>query len=332
MIDIINLYEMAEHIPKIKICLYPEKDKCNGKIKRAHTIQNNKILVNVSDNGDIIALNGKSNLIFQDAEKQGRKRATTFWGFCDYHDTVVFEPIENNDYDKSIFQTFLYTYRTFAWHYYLKETENNKIDFIKDNMDFDLNSNELFSGVKLGINDNNKLKGKFDKAILEKNYNIIKYYVWKIPFKVEFCCCGMIQLFKDLFGNEINSHEDIEDINKPLKNLFINIFPEKNISYAIFSWLAEDIEYEPFIQQFSKLNLKNKINYLNNMLPQETDKIFINPRLWRKWGEQVQNSFIEWANIGELFNFMDMEKPFFHKWKYSYVPWNLFDCSEKLKK
>ena len=36
------------------------------------------------------------------------------------------------------------------------------------------------------------------------------------------------------------------------------------------------------------------------MLPQETDKIFINPRLWRKWGEQVQNSFIEWANIGEL--------------------------------
>ena len=39
------------------------------------------------------------------------------------------------------------------------------------------------------------------------------------------------------------------------------------------------------------------MNYLNNMLPKETDKIFINPKLWKKWGEKVQKSFIEWANI-----------------------------------
>ena len=57
----------------------------------------------------------------------------------------------------------------------------------------------------------------------------------------------MVQLFRDLLGNEINFYQNIADINRPLKNLFINIFPEKDKSYAIFSWFIEDIEYECFI-------------------------------------------------------------------------------------
>lgn len=332
MIDFINLYKQAEKNSRIKRCLHPDQNSCNGKIKRAHTIQNNKILINISDNGDIMALNGKSNLFFQGAEKQGRRTATTFWGFCDYHDTVVFEPIENHNYDKTLFQTFLYTYRTFAWHYYLKETQLNKNNFIQENVDIDFCEDEFFVGTQLGISDNKKLKEKFDRAILNKNYDILEYYVWEIPYKIEFCCCGMVQLFYDLEGKSINIFDDIEDINKPFKNLFINIFPEKNKSYCIFSWIAEDYEYKEFSNQFSKLTFKNKINYLNNILPKETDKIFINPKLWKKWGKDVQDAFLTWANLSILFNAMHEEKKFFRKWKYAYTPWDLFERSEKIRK
>ena len=125
------------------MCLYPEKEHCKGKIKRAHTIQNNKILINVSDNGNLIALNGKSAIGFQESKKQGRGIASTFWGFCDYHDTVVFEPIENYDYDKSLKQTFLYTYRTFSWHYYLKETQLNKNNYIQNKSNINLKNKVL---------------------------------------------------------------------------------------------------------------------------------------------------------------------------------------------
>lgn len=331
-VKLINIYKEAESLPKPKMCLYPEKEYCKGKIKRAHTIQNNKILISVSDNGNLIALNGKSAIGFQESEKQGRGVASTFWGFCDYHDTVVFEPIENHNYDKSLNQTFLYTYRTFSWHYYLKETQLNKNNYIQNKVNINLKNNDYFLGTVLGSSDNKKIKEKFDDAILNKNYDIIKYYVWEIPFKVNFCCCGMVQLFKDLLGNNINNYEDLSDINKPMKNLFINIFPEKNKSYCIFSWLTDDFEYNNFTIQFSKLTLKDKINYMNNMLPKETDKIFINPKLWNKWGSTIQQSFIEWANISVLFNAMQAETKKRLKWKYSFVPWNLFDCSEKLKK
>ena len=194
-----------------------------------------------------------------------------------------------------------------------------------------MKNNDYFLGIVLGSSDNKKIKEKIDAAILNKNYDIIKYYVWEIPFKVNFCCCGMVQLFKDLLGNDINNYEELLDINKPMKNLFINIFPEKNKSYCIFSWLTDDFEYDNFTIQFSKLTLKDKINYMNNMLPKETDKIFINPKLWNKWGSNIQQSFIEWANISILFNAMQAETKKKMKWKYSFVPWNLFDCSEKLK-
>ena len=64
-INIINIFEESERLPNDKYCLYPEKKYCRGKIKRAHTIQNNKILISVSDNGYLIALNCKSAIGFQ---------------------------------------------------------------------------------------------------------------------------------------------------------------------------------------------------------------------------------------------------------------------------
>ena len=68
---------------------------------------------------------------------------------------------------------------------------------------------------------------------------------------------------------------------------------------------------------------------MNNMLPKETDKIFINPKFWDKWGKDIQQSFIEYVNISVLFNEMQAETNKSMKWKYSFVPWNLFDCLEK---
>lgn len=76
------------------------------------------------------------------------------------------------------------------------------------------------------------------------------------------------------------------------------------------------------------MTFRNKINYLNNMLPKETDKIFINPCLWEKFGVDVQQSFLAQCNLGSLAVIMNEEKPFIKKWKYMYTPWNLFDCSK----
>lgn len=50
----------------------------------------------------------------------------------------------------------------------------------------------------------------------------------------------------------------------------------------------------------------------------KTDKIFISADLWDKWGSDVQNSLLEFANLTIFAKFDG-------KWKYQDVPWNLFE-------
>lgn len=333
MEDILNLLKNAENQKMDKFCMYPKKDECKGKIKRAHTIQNNRILNKVSDNGNLIVLNEKVNFMFQGVGKKGRGVVSTFFGFCDYHDTSLFESIENYNYDRSLRQTFLYTYRTFCWHYYLKLSDDRKNKYICKNISDlalrdDIEKSDLTIGLELGLKDNEKILDLFNQALLSNDYDVIDYYVFEIPYEVKFCCCGMVQLYRDLEGKKINDFNCLRDSDIPLKNLYINIFPEDKKSYCIFSWTKADSIYRDFITQFDKLKFKNKINYLNNMLPKETDKIFINPRLWIKFGVDVQNSLLAHCNLGQLYTMMDEEKSFHQKWKYMPTPWNFFDCSK----
>ena len=94
---------------QIKQCLHPNKDECTDKIVKAHAIQNNRILTKIAENGWVETLNGTSNLIFQSSQKQGRKVATTFTGFCSYHDKKLFQDIEDQPFSATQKQIFLFT-------------------------------------------------------------------------------------------------------------------------------------------------------------------------------------------------------------------------------
>ena len=79
-------------------------------------------------------MNGVSNIFFQDSKKEGRKIATTFFGFCDYHDTVIFRDVEDINFQKTDKQIFLFTYWTFAWHYHKKIEELNYFELLKSEL------------------------------------------------------------------------------------------------------------------------------------------------------------------------------------------------------
>lgn len=112
---------------KIKECLFPDHTSCSDKIIKAHSIQNNKILQKISDDGKVYMPISKKMKIFQNMSSWGRKEATTFTGFCGYHDNEIFKEIENNNFDYSERQKFLYVYRAFALEYHRKR-ENIKFE------------------------------------------------------------------------------------------------------------------------------------------------------------------------------------------------------------
>ena len=313
---------------QIKNCLHPNKSECSDRIVKAHAIQNNRILKKMAENGMVITLDGTSHYLFQTSNTKGRGIATTFTGFCMYHDKTLFQEIEDKDFIGSKKQIFLFTYRTMAWHYHKKLEQTNATciqleKMIKQGYDLAKSDDyiEYLTGLKLGVADNKREKQMLDNALLSGNYDIINSWIWELPYEVSIAVSMMTELEHDICGNQINDlGKDIET-----RKLYLNIFPMDGKSFCIWSWLnINDSAYKVFTEQFSKLEIKDRENYFNNNLPRWTDSIVISPRLWNKWGSGIQEGLIAHANFDMLYRAMEKEN---NKYAYTYMdtPWNFFE-------
>ena len=96
-------------------CFWPSDD-CNEPAIKAHSIQNSRILDQLTDDGHVVMPVPKRDLdIIPTIEfaKVGRNKATTFTGLCGKHDNAMFQAIDNHDVDfSSSEQLFLLAYRS----------------------------------------------------------------------------------------------------------------------------------------------------------------------------------------------------------------------------
>ncbi len=324
------MYSMQsiENNARIKQCLHPNQDECDQKIIKAHAIQNNRILNKIAEEGHVITVDGTSNMIFQGTQKKGRKIATTFTGFCKYHDKILFQEIEDSEFVCSQKQVFLLTYRTIAWPYHKKQEQlnANMIQYRKmHERGYDMETSEGFrlfeKGLKLGVKDNEKEKQIFDECLLNEVYDKVNYCIWELPYEVQFAASMMHELEHDIYGQRINNLET--DIN--LKKLYLNIFPASSKSFCVWSWLkVNDNEYVEFSKQFMELEVAERENYFNIELPRWTDSIVISPRVWDKWGSAIREALITHANFDILYRAME-EETSDYKYVYMDTPWNFFE-------
>lgn len=285
-------FKQLKHGAKIKHCLHPNQGECSEKIIGAHSIQNNKILKSIADNGKLYMPYPKPDNPFEIITEWGRKEATVFTGFCGYHDNELFKPIENFDFNYTNEHIFLHTYRAFAVSYHRK-LENlkfgEKIYQKRPSLVTSENFLDLFAGERLAISDLNKVKEDFDKAILTKDYSLLNYEVWTFEKSVNFAASSFTVVTRDLKGNKI---QDLADTTAKMKHLFFSIFPENNKTYCIFSWLKEnDDVYLNYMRELSNKTDSEKIAYLNNLIPSESDNIVINPTSWNNLEKHQQEEF-----------------------------------------
>lgn len=306
----INGFKELKHQAKIKQCLHPDKANCSEKIISAHSIQNNKILKNISDNGNVYMPYPKNDNPFATMTEWGRREATVFTGFCGYHDNELFKPIENYDFNYSNEHIFLFTYRSFALGYHRKQENlkfQQKIIGKRPSVIASGVFNELLAGPQLAVNDLEYEKKCFDKAILNKKYDVLTSVVWEFSKPINFAASGYTALCYDFKGNVI---QDINNFDVPLKHLFINVFPDTNVSYCILSWISEKNDiFNEYKNQLLKLTDDEKIIYLNNLIPMEVDNIVINPTSWDQLAGNQKEEFgaFIWG-LGEISEMLSDEK------------------------
>lgn len=257
----------------LKSCFH-EDNQCSDRIIKAHSIQNNKILNKLSENGHVFmytATIGNDFDLITKMEKEGRSKATTFSGFCGYHDKEIFKAIEDEDYVvENKEQEFLFAYRALAKEYFTKKTTTEMYrrmynlagssDYEKINDFFGviakparedlINISGMLFTTLFGCEDavkrlelyRTRMNGYLDNGTFEEIFTDV------IEFSNEhlLAVSSITFLERDLEDNVIN---DLADFQISLAPLFITVFPQDGKTYILLSYFKRNASRYKFIKR-----------------------------------------------------------------------------------
>jgi hypothetical protein len=140
----------------VKECFHYDKSQRSEQIIKAHSIQRqNRLFLleeDVNGNKQLCSLNGvrflpETNLLNKPI--LGKKVASTFSGFCGFHNKTLFSPIEDHDFDDSEEHKFLHSYRSYAYSYHKLIEEGNSPAESSANMlkNYDVTEANYFKAV-----------------------------------------------------------------------------------------------------------------------------------------------------------------------------------------
>jgi hypothetical protein len=164
---------------RVKEC-FCVSDQCSSIIK-AHSIQNNRILKQIAEDGVVIQLqlvdnDGQTSI---DIEKIGRKVATISTNFCGFHDTNLFLPIESKDYQKNDKeQEFLFAYRAFAKEYHTKlEIKKGLEKLAKGDRNHFFELELALKGTNIALQRLEKEKARLNRSLKNSDFGLLGTYV-----------------------------------------------------------------------------------------------------------------------------------------------------------
>lgn len=279
---------------RIAECFYHNKSECKGIIKQSHSIQRNgrlSIIEGEVNSNKVIYTFTEIEFDYKGNIKSlipiGKGTASTFFGFCDFHDSALFAPIENFPFDNSDKHCFLHSYRAFA-HSYHKKKEQLKAFESDSNYTKSINPNQLTQlilSVREAIDELEINKRKLDSQIDCELYNYLEYFTYIIPEKYPIACSSIINPYYSYYGTAM-------DIQKngylQFSHIMITILPDDDQTIIIFASFPEDKKGILFLNELHELKDYQLDKAISSILISCAENTFFAPALWDKLGEEGQ--------------------------------------------
>lgn len=302
----------------VKKCLALDENGCKGQIKNAHSIQNNRILNRISKDNHLYyfstSISKKGPAI--ELKKISKNKASTFFGFCDHHDTELFKPIELRDYTNDMEQNFLFAFRAHAIEYHRKIRKLNHFrEILKINPSQLLYTQGvyLYRVHSMDVADCEKNHLVFKNDFMLKDYSRIRTIYRKLDYEISFATSSSFAVRLDLEGNLMNDIYSVDDEYMP--SIYLNVFPVENRTNIIISHHLEDeIKYKKYFDQIELLSNDELVSYLNYLIIEYTENIFFNPTLIERLNElqkeSLIRSFSSSINLVEKFELLKQDNYF----------------------
>jgi hypothetical protein len=263
---------MRRGVQESKMCWHPNASNttCNldssGKIivSGAHSIQNNRILSEIAENGHVMTYALDKGKLAFDNIQFGRKHASVFFGFCNSHD-ALFRPIEINSYSGTEEQFFLFAYRGFVVSLHKKTERATWMNYGEQS------TNDIVETKKI-----------FDASILSNNFSVLNTEVFELPSFYPIAASSAFYLDFDFEGNPIPHTENRAEY------IFVTLIPTGNKTYFLLSYFHQDGHlYKKLGEQLrNRNNLKSDITMI---IAGHTDNVYFNPTYYMTFIEKHEN-------------------------------------------
>jgi hypothetical protein len=226
---------------KLTKCNEPS-GQCAKPAIKAHSIQNAGVLSLLSRDGHLVVpkrvtREGRPAVEFQD---EGRNQATTFTGLCSIHDTELFRPIETAPIDiRNPEHLFLLAYRAvlkelhtvMEWAFRLQQVYMKRVQLGLSPKGKPDAAGALATERLVASYLTYQYKARYDQAYLRKDFSAVAHEVIELVGQAPTVAVSSLTA-----DDEIKTPDDVARIA-------LNVFPRKEGTVAVFSYLANEKQY-----------------------------------------------------------------------------------------
>lgn len=293
-----------------KYCLHPKASAhaCQGKIIRAHTIQKRGGLERIAREGRVYWFPPDYSMLVHnvgniDARLIGIREASTFTGFCNYHDTTTFAPIEMAPFEPTLEQIFLLGYRSICRELFAKREQMTLAPLVR-NLDrgkgfsdqkFVQNFADLhYQGVKFGLENLEAYKKRYDMNLVSKNFADIRYYVVRLKDVPEIMCSGSAYFEMDFQGNLL---QDIGQLDEHMDGFSFSLIGEEDSGMIVFSWLGNSLVGTNFARTLNSLADNEIPHAVVRLIFAFFENTFFSPFWWESLSDTARESIKTRINV-----------------------------------
>ena len=277
-----------------KQCLVPQawKGTCNGNIVQAHTIPRSGSLKRIARSGHVYAFVTSLENISKDTgvlqpQLWGINRASTFTGFCGYHDKDLFAPVEDEPFRYSDSQCFLLAYRALARECFNKNAAFNFSEFLReadkgrslaDQLAIQEEAQLHKMSLQMGAQDLNRHKSSYDRVLLSNRFSDVRSYVIKFEQPLPVMSSGGIFPEVDFDGRSI---QDLAEYSLPAQLICFNSFAAGGGGTVVFTWLADsDPACDQFVSSLESVVDGSLFAAVVRFFFEFCENVFMSPNWW----------------------------------------------------
>jgi len=263
-------------------------EECNSNIIKAHTIQRNGGLSRIAENGHVYSFFTDHTTMLKggdlSANLVGVNNASTFTGFCSFHDDATFKPIEKNSFSPTEQHTFLLGYRAICKALFGKRAqlemipihrESDKGRFYEEQVQWQGFLNNLEILWQRDIKNLNYHKSLYDKVLLSMDYSHVCFYVIQLGECPDFMCSGVTEPYCDFSGKQIRFR--IEEI---IDTVAFSVIATDYGGAVIFTWMSDSPICEKLVSSLDSLLDDAVPHAIVRFAFHYFDNIFVSPQWW----------------------------------------------------